>query len=162
MTFLSPTAIPPALAKAMVLRTQAPHNVPIVDPFCGTGIILEQATALGYKTIGYDIDSSALAHAKKRVPSAKLFCQDARTIDMPLFAVVTDIPYGKSTSVQSLVFLYAAFLKQARPLLHGVMVISFPSFLSGKRIASLSGYTIVSSDAQYVHRSLSREIFILI
>ena len=50
-----------ALARAMInISEQVPPNI-IYDPFCGTGIILQEAFLLGYTPKGSDVDEKCIA-----------------------------------------------------------------------------------------------------
>ncbi len=59
--------LPPKVAKMMVNLTQIPNNkYQIIDPFCGSGTILQQAALLGYQNlIGSDISDKAINNTKR-------------------------------------------------------------------------------------------------
>jgi len=53
--------MPPKLAKIMINLAQAPENGVILDPFCGSGTIVQEAVLNGYKNIvGTDINQEAV------------------------------------------------------------------------------------------------------
>ncbi|RJR31206.1 hypothetical protein C4569_03185 [Candidatus Parcubacteria bacterium] len=57
--------LPPKLAKIMINLAQAKEDDVILDPFCGSGTILQEAILLGYKKIiGSDISDKAIAGTK--------------------------------------------------------------------------------------------------
>jgi DNA modification methylase len=56
------------LCNIPLLATCPPDGV-VLDPFCGTGTTLLAAQDLGIRSIGIDISSSYLEHAKKRLSS---------------------------------------------------------------------------------------------
>ncbi len=158
-----PNGLPPKLARVMVNLTQVPRSTEIVDPFCGTGGILLEAAKLGHPVVGYDVDKVAIAIAKKRLAGfpATFAYKDACSLSQKINAIVTDLPYGKSTSVKSLISLYLSFLLHTKSLLYGRMIICFPHFVSGPIIARKTGYTVHATYTWHVHRSLYRELLVL-
>ncbi len=44
-----------------------PVNQTILDPFCGTGVILQEAALMGYQAIGTDIEQRMINYAKENV-----------------------------------------------------------------------------------------------
>ena len=62
--------LPPKLALAMINmavgRVRARHALPlqILDPFCGSGTVLQEALLLGHKVIGTDIDEQSIINSK--------------------------------------------------------------------------------------------------
>ena len=77
-----------------------------MDPFCGTGGILLEAGLIGAKVIGSDIEEKMIEGCKKtldhyNIKNYELFCCDIGDIAKHVKnvdAVVTDLPYGKSTT----------------------------------------------------------------
>lgn len=60
--------LPPKLAKMMINLAQAPTTATILDPFCGSGTILQEAIVLGYQNvIGSDISQKAIDDTKKNL-----------------------------------------------------------------------------------------------
>ncbi len=83
--------MPPKLAQIMINLAQTDKNEIILDPFCGTGVILQEALLLGYKTIGADIVDGILNYSRKNISWLKenyklekteyeLYKRDARDI----------------------------------------------------------------------------------
>lgn len=57
--------LPPKLARLMVNLSGASHDSVLLDPFCGTGTVLEQAAEIGVgNIIGSDIDPKAIEDSK--------------------------------------------------------------------------------------------------
>src|SRR3989344_7958542 len=55
-------SMPPKLAKIMINLAQLPASATILDPFCGSGTILQEALLLGYQNvIGSDVSTKAVA-----------------------------------------------------------------------------------------------------
>ena len=85
-------AIPPRLAKALVNLSQTRQGQTILDPFCGIGIILQEAMLQGINVAGVDINNTAVSDARRNIEwlrkkyraqaNAKIMQGDAR--DVPL------------------------------------------------------------------------------
>lgn len=57
--------LPPKLARLMINLAGGHKNQPILDPFCGSGTVLQEAALLGYKNIwGSDIDAKGITRTK--------------------------------------------------------------------------------------------------
>lgn len=52
--------LPPKLAQMMINLTAPKAEARILDPFCGTGVILQEASLLGYSTYGTDIEADLI------------------------------------------------------------------------------------------------------
>ena len=60
--------LPPKLARMMVNLAAAKSNATILDPFCGSGTILQEALLLGFKkVIGTDISQKAVGDTKENI-----------------------------------------------------------------------------------------------
>lgn len=60
--------LPPKLAKMMINISRIPLSQTILDPFCGSGTILQEALLLGYKhIIGSDISKDAVMQSKRNI-----------------------------------------------------------------------------------------------
>jgi len=60
--------IPPKLAKMMINLAGKEKNAKILDPFCGSGTILQEAILLGYQNIyGSDIEEKAVEDCRKNI-----------------------------------------------------------------------------------------------
>jgi tRNA G10 N-methylase Trm11 len=60
-------AISPRLAKIMINLSEIKKGETLLDPFCGIGVILEEALLQGIKTIGIDKDKEAVSGAMKNM-----------------------------------------------------------------------------------------------
>lgn len=60
-------AISPRLAKILINLSQIKEKENLLDPFCGIGVILQEALLQGINTIGIDINENAIGHAKKNI-----------------------------------------------------------------------------------------------
>lgn len=60
--------MPPKLARMMINLAQVDSSATILDPFCGSGTILQEAIILGYKNIiGSDINSRAVSDTQRNL-----------------------------------------------------------------------------------------------
>lgn len=55
--------LPPKLARMMVNMTSMPRGR-VLDPFCGTGVVLQEAAILGYSTYGTDLSDKMIDYSK--------------------------------------------------------------------------------------------------
>jgi tRNA G10 N-methylase Trm11 len=65
--------LPPKLAQIMInlatgpLDRSKPSRIRLLDPFCGTGVILQEAMLMGFSVIGSDIDERMVDYAKQNL-----------------------------------------------------------------------------------------------
>jgi predicted RNA methylase len=97
-----PGSLPPTIAAALAF-TLGPKNTDVLlDPVCGSGTLLSEfhAYAPEARLIGIDIDSKAVAIAKKNLPVAgqiKIIQGDSRKSGLPsgeITAVIANLPFG--------------------------------------------------------------------
>ncbi len=106
--FFSPISLHPKIARALVNLSCVKKNQTILDPFCGTGGIIIEAGLMGIKVFGSDIEEKMVEGCKKtldyyNIKNYKLISTDIGKIDKyftRVDAVVTDMPYGKSTTTK--------------------------------------------------------------
>jgi len=106
--FFSPISLHPKIAKVLVNLSCIPKGKSLLDPFCGTGGILIEAGLMGTNIIGSDIEEKMIDGCKKtldhyNIKNYKLFKSDIGEINKivgNVNAVVTDLPYGKSTTTK--------------------------------------------------------------
>lgn len=99
-------ALRPAVAAAMVRSaTSEPESeLPdrLLDPCCGSGTILAEARALGWRAIGRDLDPEAVDASRHNVPDASVAQGDARDLRLPeghVGACVSNLPFGRQYDV---------------------------------------------------------------
>jgi tRNA G10 N-methylase Trm11 len=64
--------LPPKLAKIMINLSQTNIKAKLLDPFCGSGTILMEATFMGYENlIGSDLSKKAISDTKKNLEWSK-------------------------------------------------------------------------------------------
>jgi tRNA (guanine10-N2)-dimethyltransferase len=63
--------LPPKLAQIIVNLAVGPqepsHDVRLLDPFCGTGVILQEALLMGYGTYGTDLEPRMISYTKENI-----------------------------------------------------------------------------------------------
>lgn len=96
-----PGALRPVVARAMLSLAGPPGR--LLDPCCGSGTILREGAAGGWRPVGFDIAPRAVDAARSNVPGADVEVGDVR--DLPLGdgsvgAVVTNLPFGTQYGVQ--------------------------------------------------------------
>jgi len=158
-------SMPPKLAKIMINLAQIPQSSTVLDPFCGSGTVLQETLLLGYNNvIGSDISEKAIKDTKNNLEwlaetykltakSYQLFNIDVRELSRKIKnidAVVTE-PYlgpplrGSESKqklkniIDELSELYVAAFSEFRKILNsnGRVVIVFPSFRIDREILEL-------------------------
>ncbi len=166
-----PSTMVPKLARCMVNLSHAGEGAVLLDPFCGVGGILLEASLIGCHAIGLDAMNRMVKGARRNlahygVKSLALLRGDARHLPLKeVDAIATDPPYGtgastlKSTTRQIL----DSFLPQARAILPTGRraVIASPLGTGASQAAEKSGFNVLDHHQVYVHRSLTREILVL-
>jgi len=153
--FFSPISLHPKIARSLVNISQVNEKSTVLDPFCGTGGILLEAGLMNIKVIGSDISEDMVSGTKKNLseyhidPIEMIHCDIGEipaVLSTPVDAVVTDFPYGKSTSLQgeSLKELYTR------------------SFMSIKQVLKPKGRAVIGSAVEqidtYVNSGLNHVI----
>ena len=56
--------LPPKLAQTIINLASGPHlpNQTLLDPFCGTGVVLQEALLMGYNVYGTDIEPKMIQY----------------------------------------------------------------------------------------------------
>jgi tRNA (guanine10-N2)-dimethyltransferase len=105
LPFSSPISIHPRLARTLINLTAKSRDCRILDPFCGTGTLLIEAALMGMDVHGSDLSEKmiegSLANLAKLGQRAKLKQLDIGDISKfgtRFDAIVTDPPYGRSSS----------------------------------------------------------------
>jgi len=166
--FFRPVALAPKLARLFVNLTRAKKGDTLLDPFCGAGSILVEASEMGLKPIGRDLDRKMVWGCRKNMAFYKMTADvdlsDATKItEKNVDAIATDPPYARASKVftNDLLKMYADFLKSAFKALKpgGYLVAAAPSTkgLPFER----TGFEKVGVYDYYVHASLTRRIYIL-
>jgi tRNA (guanine10-N2)-dimethyltransferase len=164
--FTSPITLHPKLARALVNLSAIKKDEILLDPFCGTGGILIEAGLIGAHIIGSDIEQKMIDGCKKtfefyKMKDVRLHCCDIGEIHRYVSlvdAVVTDFPYGKSTTTkgEDITRLYDRAFASLSSLLKK----------KGRAVVGLSNKEMIATGETYlqllevhafrVHRSMTR------
>ena len=108
LPFRRPVSLPPKLARAAANLARVGPADRVLDPFLGTGALLAEAGLLGGRLYGIDRDPTMVRGALQNlsylgVAAEELLVGDAREVEFsegapPFSAIVTDPPYGRSSS----------------------------------------------------------------
>lgn len=166
--FFLPSAIYPKLARVLVNLSRVKEGQYFLDPFCGTGSLLIEASVMGIKTIGIDLTRWIARGAVLNMNGLSLeyesiirgdstSCLPFRQVE----AMATDVPYGRASSTKGKDTLQITkeFVKSAALLNSDkYCVLMHPSNveLELDNIFELSEQHLL-----YVHRNLTRAISVL-
>jgi tRNA (guanine10-N2)-dimethyltransferase len=168
--FFHPSAMQAKLARCMVNLAKPKAGDIVLDPFCGTGTTLIEASLIGCRILGLDIQRRMargtlrnLSHFNIRPDG--LVIADVRSLPLTnTDCVVTDPPYGISSTtlkrttkqlVEELLIASDKLLKKGRRI-----CMASPKTLKIRQIGMALGYKHLESHFVYVHRSLTREIVV--
>ncbi len=138
-----------------------------LDPFCGLGSLLIQASWLGYTCYGIDFDQNMVWKSKENLRSFSLECEviQGSALSPPILEVggiATDPPYGRSTKFTGeLKSLYEEFFYSTADILHGKLVFSTDSKMEFEDELKGAGFSVEEIHYMYLHKSLSRKIYIV-
>jgi tRNA (guanine10-N2)-dimethyltransferase len=166
--FFHPSAMPSKMARCMVNLAHGKAEALVLDPFCGTGTSLIEASYIGCRAVGVDAQRRMVLGARKNlrffnIAAEGLVLADARKLPLlKVDCVVTDPPYGRSSSTlkSTTKQLVQDVLASSLALL-GVgqrICIASPKTLNISSLGAELGYRHVESHFAYVHRTLTREI----
>jgi tRNA (guanine10-N2)-dimethyltransferase len=166
--FFHPSAMPSKMARCMVNLAHAKAESVVLDPFCGTGTSLIEATYIGCRAVGVDAQRRMILGTRKNLRFFNITAEGLVLADSrkpPFFkvdCVVTDPPYGRSSSTlkSTTKQLVQDVLTSSLELLGAWqrICIASPKTLNISRLGTELGYRHVESHFAYVHRSLTREI----
>ncbi len=166
-----PSTMIPKLARSMVNLSSAVEGTRFMDPFCGVGGILLEASLLGCNIIGIDAIKRMVRGSRRnlrhfQMKPADLIRGDARHLPVrDIEAVATDPPYGTgaSTLKSNTKNILRQFLPEAHSALanRGKLVVASPLGTGTPDIAEHAGFTVQDRHEVYVHRRLTREILVL-
>lgn len=172
--YKKPITLDPRISRAMSNLTGIKKG-DVLDPFCGTGLLLKEAALMGLNAYGSDLSEEMVKGAKenfsyfglkgifKQADSTKLEKTWKRKFD----AIITDPPYGISTSLfkKNVCKLYCDALESMnkRIKIGGKIVMVVPDItepMFSKKAKKL-GLKKIYKIHQRVHKSLSRYFFVL-
>ncbi len=166
--FFHPSAMPSKLARCMVNLSHAKAESVLLDPFCGTGTSLIEATYIGCRALGVDAQRRMVIGAQKNlrffnISAEGLLWGDARRLPfVKVDCIITDPPYGRSSS--TLKSTTKQLVQDVLASAHGLLgvgqriCIASPKTLNIKATGEALGFRHIESHFAYVHRTLTREI----
>lgn len=107
--FSLPITLSPNASRALLNLAEVRPGQRILDPFCGTGGIIIEGAMMGARVFGSDLDPAMIEGTRKNLAHLDVECHDLRVADVgrtaaefpEMDAVVTDPPYGRSTSIRN-------------------------------------------------------------
>jgi tRNA (guanine10-N2)-dimethyltransferase len=166
-----PSTMTPKLARSMVNLSRAIAGSTFLDPFCGVGGILLEASLLGCEVVGIDAVKRMVRGSRRnlrhfQMTPLALLRGDARNLPVRnIEAIATDPPYG--TGASTLKSNTRNILKEFLPQAHSALtrscrlVVASPMGTGTPDIAESAGFKPVDRHEVYVHRRLTREILVL-
>ncbi len=102
-SYVHPVALDQKLSRLMVNLTMAKENDLLLDPFCGTGSILIEASHMNLRTLGGDISGKMCYGALSNTRTKQSFILNCDALSLPIHTkdidvIATDLPYGRSSS----------------------------------------------------------------
>jgi tRNA (guanine10-N2)-dimethyltransferase len=166
-----PSTMVPKLARCLVNLACATEDTVFLDPFCGVGGILLEASLLGCPVLGVDALRRMVRGARRNLAHfgsgpLGMILADSRKIPITrVGAIATDPPYGTGASTLKATTkeILRDFLPQAKDILvpNARAVIVSPLGTGASELAEDSGFKVLEEHRVYVHRSLTREILVL-
>lgn len=163
--FFHPGVMMPRMIRSLVNMSGARQGEWILDPFCGTGGTLIEASLIGCHAIGTDADYEMIQGCRMNLMGAMTGTADARCLPFPdksIDHVVSDLPYGQSVVIigTGLTDLYNKSLHEIRRVVKtgnkSVLVTHQDIRMLAERYFSIVGYY-----EQRVHKSLTRRILVV-
>ncbi len=164
-----PVSLHPKLARALVNLASVKDGGRLLDPFCGTGGMLAEATLVGMEAVGSDISQQMVDGAERNLQSLGLSSRivrcdvaDAPSVFGKVDGIATDPPYGRSSSTkgEDVAQLYnralRAFSEMLEPGSRAAVVVPDADLLG-----AMEGFVLEESHVMRVHRSLTRHFCVL-
>lgn len=179
--FFHPSAMPSKMARCMVNLAHANAESILLDPFCGTGTSLIEATFIGCRAVGVDAQLRMVLGTKRNlgffgIKAEDLIHGDSRKIPITkVDAIVTDPPYGRSSStlksttkqlVKEVLAASSAILGVGRRICIAMPISPDTSGKVARMAEEISvfveglGFECLQSHTVYIHSTLTREIVV--
>lgn len=169
--FFQPSSLQPKLARCIVNLTSPQDEDLILDPFCGTGTTLIEAALMGFETVGCDVLRKMINGSRVNLNyygSRRFHLLLASALHFPFRQVqriATDPPYGHSTTTKGLETreIVSRFLMEASKAMPagGRVCFAAPDDITVTDFLDPKHWQIKDVHKVYVHRSLTRQIFVL-
>src|SRR5271155_3954522 len=163
--FFHPSAIFPKLSRALVNLSGVQPGEAFLDPFCGTGSLLIEASIIGAEPVGVDLARKMVRGARRNSikygqPWLGIVRADSRSLPVrEVGGVATDIPYGRASSaggVKSSELLSSLVEGAPQAVPKGrKLVVMHPKSV---KVEEAGGLRIEEELDIYIHRTLTRTI----
>ena len=169
--FFHPSMMNASLARVMCNLAGVMPGETVLDPFCGGGGILCEASLIGARTVGVDLNwkllSGSIVNLSSVGHSHSIVQGDTR--DLPIRScdcIVTDPPYGRASSTRGAhaIGLVESLFGRADEILHRrdeSICICGTSEMNLKELAERSGLTVNQVLRVRVHSGLVRELLVI-
>ncbi|MBD6955993.1 MAG: methyltransferase [Thermoplasmatales archaeon] len=166
--FRTNLALQPKMARLLVNLGRVKEGDRILDPFCGGGSILIEASLMGIRADGIDIGKKMYHGARLNLSyfgiDSKVYLGDVSlALSLGRYdAIITDPPYGRgsSTNRESIEKLYKRSFEIFRRVLndgHVSIILPEEKYVD----LALENFTLKEKYSLRVHRSLVRHITVL-
>ena len=166
--FFHPSMMNSILARVMCNIAEVKANHLVLDPFCGGGSILCEASIIGARVLGVDMNWKLLNGAKTNLIDQKtcdfsLLQGDSRHLPIKHYdRIVTDPPYGRSSSTRGAlaIGLVESMVEQVTSSVERlVLCICASQEMNLRDTFTQFGLSIEHSTLIPVHSGLTREVF---
>ncbi len=172
--FFHPSSMNPILQRTMINLAALKPGEWLLDPFCGTGGALLEASRLGIRSVGVEIDRRMIWGASRNLAGDQAFSKYTHLIfgdathlcfkNQSFSAIVTDPPYGTAASTQGLdiLELLLKFIQDINLILKPFsrIVFAVPSDVDIENQVAKILRVNFKIFYHYVHRSLTRKILV--
>ncbi len=168
--FFSPVSLHPKYARYLVNTSGTVPGDTVLDPFCGTGGILIEASMLGRHIIGNDyslnmVMGTRLNFKYYKIENYEIYNSDIEKLELKnsVDSITTDMPYGRSSGIANheINELYKESFKKFFNLLKDGGRCSI--IINNKDYIKYSEpyFKLIADVPVYQHKSLTREFIIL-
>jgi len=169
--FSLPISLHPKFARALVNLARVPTAGVVLDPFCGTGGILLEASAMGLRGVGSDVHRKMVVGARSSLrlggATADLAVADAGRLPLRsggVHGIATDPPYGRAASTRGepIGRLYSRAFRAFAELLPAGKYVAVP--LPSEKMIDVGSESLdlVEVHTLRVHRSLVRHFCVFV
>ncbi len=169
--FFRSIALPVNLSRLLVNLTRVREGDVLLDPFCGTGSILIEASLMNIRVMGVDIDWELIRGSRRNLEyyglrNHVLILGDSTILGFNnVDGIATDPPYGRAASTHGarVEEIYRLFLRNSAEYLKrgGYLVFMAPIRLSSfiDEELCINGFIIKDKHYMFVHGGLTRIIY---